>query len=62
MQPIKKTETFDYYVDYKGEILDNNNKYIYCIFHIDQRLYLDHKDGFIKCRSCNLKYGDINNE
>jgi len=58
--PIKKTESFDYYVTYNKYILDENYKYVYCQWHIDQRLKEDNK-GFIICEKCNkvLKIGDL---
>ncbi len=56
----KKTESFDYYVTHNKYILDENYKYVYCMFHIDQRLKEDSK-GFIICEKCNkvLKIGDL---
>lgn len=50
-----KKRSLDYYVDTSDGnnwVLDVDKKHIYCIFHIEERLFED-KNGFIACRECN---------
>ena len=52
-----KKETIEYYIENDTHfILDIDKKYIYCHFHIDQRIYMD-KNGFMQCNECIKQLG-----
>lgn len=54
---MEKKETIHYFIDTETmEILDENKRFVYCNFHIDQRIYMD-KNGFMQCNECIKRLG-----
>lgn len=51
----KESMDVEYYVeDETNFVLDKDKRYVYCVIHIDQRIYMDEFD-FMQCKMCLLR-------